>query len=455
MASFVRFRVGPARRAARSGCPAPTAGRRVYRSPRPRLGSRFWLRRRLGRGRPRAQGDLGEEAVEQALAAQLDAGVEAPEAREEHARCLERARAEDEAIELLRGQRERALERAQRPGLHGEQARGAVAAARADGPALADVERDARRAARRARRGLLAAAHAAPQLGAESERVERAQLEQRAQAQVERIARRGLERAKREGEEAPRVAVRGALRREPVEELEQVAAEREARRLGAQAREGVDQRRLVEAREPAAAPRLELDAQVVEEVERAREAAHAAPRPLRDRAEAARVRHEQVDDAIRLAEVEHAQDERFAEDRGHAPDASGRARALRGGAPQRAAPGSASSGAGAAVSGAGAGSGAAASSATRTRGAGAAAPGARGRGPGAGGPPARGREPARATPRPAPGPRRGPAPGRGASRWHSPVSRPERAAPVRRASRRPPGRARARGPARAQGSPRA
>src|SRR5258705_2089558 len=53
-------------------------------------------------------------AIEEALAAQLDADVEALESPHQLARLLCRARGQDQAIELCHVERERAVQRAQR-----------------------------------------------------------------------------------------------------------------------------------------------------------------------------------------------------------------------------------------------------------------------------------------------------------------------------------------------------
>ena len=156
------------------------------------------------------------------------------------------------------------------------------------------------------------ATHAVTQLRAQAQCIERAQLEQRAQPCVDPTGcRDGPQRRERESEQPASVRAGAALRRQPVEQLEQVAAEREASRLPAQRRESLDQRRLLEAREPGRAPALHLHAQVIEQVEGAGEAAHAAPGALRDRGEAPRVGHQQMHDAIGLAKVDRPQHQRL------------------------------------------------------------------------------------------------------------------------------------------------
>src|SRR2546428_11960500 len=62
-----------------------------------------------------------QHPVEKPLAAQLDADVEALEPAHHLARLGDRARGEDQPIELLHVERERAIERAQRPDVHREQ----------------------------------------------------------------------------------------------------------------------------------------------------------------------------------------------------------------------------------------------------------------------------------------------------------------------------------------------
>ena len=178
-----------------------------------------------------------------------------------------RARGQDQAIELRDVERERAIERAQRAQVHRNDAAAPRGARAAHGPAVGDVE-----AHRLLVRELAAAADAAPQLRAQAQRVERAQLEDRAQRGVGPMRRDRLERVEREAEQALHVAPRAALGREPVEQLEQVAAEREARGVAAQRRVVAHEHRLLEAADRRAAAAVQRHAQVIEQVERAREA---------------------------------------------------------------------------------------------------------------------------------------------------------------------------------------
>ena len=78
------------------------------------------------------------------------------------------------------------------------------------------------------------------------------------------------------------------------EDLDEIAAESEARARGPQAREGTHQGRLVESRHRRGATRVDGDPQVVEEIERAGEASHAPTCALGDRGEPAGVRNEQM-----------------------------------------------------------------------------------------------------------------------------------------------------------------
>src|SRR5262245_32395359 len=265
------------------------SGGRVYRAAVP--GALRGPQPRSGQGAPRPPRRRGEELVEHPLAAELDPEVEAVEAREERAGLLEGPRAEHEAILLLRREPERPLESAERAELHRQPAVNPLRAAGAQGPALGHVEGDGAAPRRTARLvELAAAANAAAQLRAETERVEGTQLEQGAQPAIERRPGCLLQGGEREGEESAGVAARGALGREPVEELDEVAAEREAGGLPAEPRESPDQRGRIEARHGRRAMPIELHLQVVKEIERAREAAHAAAGSLRDGGESPRVR---------------------------------------------------------------------------------------------------------------------------------------------------------------------
>ena len=73
----------------------------------------------------------------------------------------------------------------------------------------------------------------------------------------------------------------------------------------------VDQHRMVESAHHPTAPPLELDLQVVEVVEGAAEALHAAAGALGDRGEPSDLRHQQMKDAVRLAKVDGAKDQRL------------------------------------------------------------------------------------------------------------------------------------------------
>jgi len=130
--------------------------------------------------------------------------------------------------------------------------------------------------------GSLPAADAVPQLGAQAEGVEGPQLQQGAQAGA-RLARRDRPQGlQREGEQPPHVGPVAAVRRQAIEELEQVAPEREADGIDPQSVERFDQAGLVQAGHGRGPAQIDLDAQVVEEVQRAGEAADAAPGALGD-----------------------------------------------------------------------------------------------------------------------------------------------------------------------------
>src|SRR5262245_24184106 len=225
--------------------------------------------------------------VEDAAALELDAHVEAEEAAHEPLRLGQRFSPEGEAAELVERKGERSIERPQRAEMdrqHGPvRARGTGCAERA---ALPDQERDRRRRARDAalgRRERAPASHAGEQLGPEPERVERPELEQHPHALARRLAVEPLERAAREGKQAREIARRAALRREPIEQLQQVAAEREARGARAERLEGAHQACAFEPRQRAGPAPHDLHRELVEQVERTREALAAAPRALGDR----------------------------------------------------------------------------------------------------------------------------------------------------------------------------
>jgi hypothetical protein len=255
---------------------------------------------------------LVEGTLEELAAPQVDAEMEALEAIEKPNRLVERRLGPCEALDPVERKAGAVLERAERPEVDRHARVAGAAAGRADRSALRHVERDGARTL-----DVTAAPDAAAELRPQAERRERLELEERVRPPIRarRLERR--ERIDREPEEPLRVAPRGALRREAVEELEEEAAEREAPRVRAEADEGVQQARVLEPRERAAPRPLDLDAQVVEEVEDAREAPRAPARALRDRGEAPAAGKEQVDDEVGLAEVDGPEHQRFAREGGH------------------------------------------------------------------------------------------------------------------------------------------
>ena len=99
-------------------------------------------------------------AIEETLAAELDADVIALEAADHLARLAGRALVQDQAVELRDLERERALERAQRAQMHRDHAAAPLSAGPANRPAVGDVE------ANPLVREIARAADTAPQLGA-------------------------------------------------------------------------------------------------------------------------------------------------------------------------------------------------------------------------------------------------------------------------------------------------
>ena len=97
-----------------------------------------------------------------------------------------------------------------------------------------------------------------------------------------------------------------ALGSQSIEEFDQITTQREARGLTSQRDEGVDQTRLVQSRERSRPPEIDLDLYVAEQIQRPREAAHAATGSLGDYGESPDLGHQEVQDPIGLAEVDGA-----------------------------------------------------------------------------------------------------------------------------------------------------
>src|SRR5262245_4057375 len=83
-----------------------------------------------------------QDAVEESLAAQLDADMETLESTHDGARLGDRALGPDQAVETAHVERERAIERAQGPDMHGDDSAAPRGACAAYGPAVGDMEAD-------------------------------------------------------------------------------------------------------------------------------------------------------------------------------------------------------------------------------------------------------------------------------------------------------------------------
>src|SRR5262245_23074785 len=83
-----------------------------------------------------------QHSVEESLTAKLDADVEALESAHDGARLGDRAFGPDQAVEAAHVERERAIERAQRSDVHGDDAAAPRRACAAHGPAVGDGEAD-------------------------------------------------------------------------------------------------------------------------------------------------------------------------------------------------------------------------------------------------------------------------------------------------------------------------
>jgi hypothetical protein len=268
------------------------------------------------RGGPRGLPALGSRALqrtfEEGAAAQGGADVEALEAIEQVERLREGGRRKGESPDLTERERRPALQRTKRPEVHGNARVPRPLAARTDRTALGNVKVDRARATH-----LAPAAHAQPELGPQPQGRQGPQLEEDLSAAIGLCLGKAPERTDREAKQLLEVAARAALRRLAVQQLQQEAGEREAPRVASQTQEGIDQPCVLEARQRAAARGLHFDPQVVEEIEEPWKASGAAARPLGDRRQTTRLRHQQVNDPIGLPEVHGAQHERFGRKGGH------------------------------------------------------------------------------------------------------------------------------------------
>ena len=150
---------------------------------------------------------------------------------------------------------------------------------------------------------LSTAAYTATKFETKAERPKRPTLLQQSPSSVRKRALELFEGREREAKELLRVRLRTPFRRQPVEQLEQIASEREAGRVAAQGQKGCDQARLIETRDPAGFPAFDLNAQVVEEIQGAGEAPDTSSGSLGNGGESTRIGCEQVHDPIGLAEI--------------------------------------------------------------------------------------------------------------------------------------------------------
>lgn len=206
------------------------------------------------------------------------------------------------------------LERAQSAAVDLHHTLPVLAAARAQGAPIGDVKRHGTAILEHA-----AAAHAVGQLRTQPERRQRAQLEQSPQPCVGSGCLHDSKHRTRQDEEPLHVGWGSPLWSQPVENLEQIAREGEAGGVHAKPGEHTDQARVLESRHrPHPTTRLDLDPEQIEEVERTREAAGAAPGALGNRGDAPLPWGQQVHDPVRLPEWNRAQQQSLGLE-GHRP----------------------------------------------------------------------------------------------------------------------------------------
>ena len=244
------------------------------------------------------------DLCEEASAAQLESDVIALEAPNDllclgegpwgeiHAREVGERKTQAE-LEGAKGSQVRAQRKLLRP-----------RAAMAHDAPVGDVERDGRRPFH-----LAPAANAMAQLRPHAQRVESMHLDADARTRVGAILLESLQGFQPEVEDAAHLGAHAFLGREPGEQLDHVAGEGVARGISTQRKEGGDESSPIEQWHPPSLARVDLHFESIEQIERAGETTHTAPRVLRHRGHSATRRGQQVDDEIGFPELHGAKHE--------------------------------------------------------------------------------------------------------------------------------------------------
>ena len=163
----------------------------------------------------------------------------------------------------------------------------------------------------------LSATDAATQLGAQANGIEPAELQESSQAEIGPLLVEGREGRQGETEHPLGIRPGASLGRKAVEELEEVAAQGKTGGVGAQGVEGPDQARVLQTRHAGGAAPIRLNPEMVEEVERSRKPFDATARTLCDRRQPPRLGDQQMNDPVRLSEVDAPKNQGFGVDRRH------------------------------------------------------------------------------------------------------------------------------------------
>jgi len=259
----------------------------------------------------RASRHPGEGVAQKRLTAQLDPGVKALEAFHQQRGLGKLPGAQGETIEALEVESQALLEYTQGPSMNRQEPGVVSLAAAAEHTAIRDVEAEGPRPVQRTR-----AAHTGRELGLEAERLEGSQLEEDPEPGIRRMPFEHPQRRQRKIEELAGLRGVAAFGRQSSQQLDEPAPHREAGGMPTQGQEGGFEARLGEVVHSTRAA-LQPHREVIHQIEGPGEALHALARALRHRRNAAEVGGQEVDDAIRLTDVDASQNDRLGLDAGH------------------------------------------------------------------------------------------------------------------------------------------
>jgi len=172
-------------------------------------------------------------------------------------------------------------------------------------PAVAQVKSEGSAAAE-----FFCATHAASQFGPKPERTQTLELDEKTHLRIGIDAFDVAQCGQGEVEQRARITRGTALGRKPPQQLHQIAAEGEARRISPQCQERRDQLRASDIRHSPMA-QLQLDVQMVHQIQGSGKALDTFARALRHGGHAAAIRGQEMNDAIRFSDFHRAQQNGF------------------------------------------------------------------------------------------------------------------------------------------------